>query len=115
MVRGLICFWLGQPVGEERLQRRGDQRHERGLPPYAVLAGGVQGERPPYSTGRSRQGAPVHTRYRNPSISLRWNNAGRPVAATGNNGSSTAHCASLKSPRAALRSSRRGAINATGF
>jgi hypothetical protein len=57
----------------------------------------------------------VRTRYRTPSISLRWNSAGLPVAATGNYGSRTAHRASLKSPRATPRSSRSGAIKATGF
>jgi hypothetical protein len=55
----------------------------------------------PYSTGTSRQGAPTRTRQRIRSINCRLvHNDGRPGRfAVGNNGSNTAHCASVRSNR----------------
>lgn len=59
----------------------------------------------PYSAGRSRQGTPVRTRNRMPSISCRLAQVGgRPgFLPFGNSGSNTAHCASVRSPRATNR------------
>ena len=44
MVRGLAWRCCGEPVGEERLQRRRDQGHDRRRRPCGVLAGGGQRE-----------------------------------------------------------------------
>src|SRR5437762_6557547 len=68
------------------------QRRNR---PYTVCQG-------PYWGGTSRQGEPTRTRHRTPSISCRLLHfGGRPdFFPLGSNGSSTAHCASVKSARA---------------
>jgi hypothetical protein len=57
----------------------------------------------PYRSGTSRHGVPARTRHRIPSISCRFVHCGgRPdLRATGSNGSSTAHCPSLRSNRPA--------------
>jgi hypothetical protein len=57
----------------------------------------------PYSPGTSRHGAPVRVRHRITSINWRLLHlGGRPgFLPTGNNGSSTAHCSSVKSARPA--------------
>jgi hypothetical protein len=56
----------------------------------------------PYSAGMSRHGMPVRTRNRMPSISCRRVHiGGRPgFLPFGNSSSSTAHCSSVRSPRA---------------
>jgi hypothetical protein len=55
----------------------------------------------PYTCGMSRHGAPVRTRHRIPSINCRLlHNEGRPGReGSGSNGSSTAHCSSVRSNR----------------
>ena len=55
----------------------------------------------PYRAGTSRHGEPARTRHRIPSISCRFVHVtGRPgFLPRGSSGSSTAHCASLRSKR----------------
>ena len=55
----------------------------------------------PYRSGTSRHGTPARVRHRIPSMSCRFaHTGGRPgFFPFGSNGSSTAHCASLKSAR----------------
>jgi len=70
------------------------QRRNR---PYTVCQG-------PYAGGTSRHGVPVRTRHRMPSMSWRLDHrGGRPVRGPiglGSNGSSNAHCVSVRSARA---------------
>jgi hypothetical protein len=73
----------------------------------------------PYSTGTSRQGAPTRTRQRIPSINCRLvHNDGRPGRfAVGNNGSNTAHCASVRSnhPVTAMVSTRSPVVSGSSW
>ena len=55
----------------------------------------------PYRLGRSRQGAPVRSRHKIPSMIRRWSMFGRPRSgfSAGRNGSSRPHSWSVSSPR----------------
>src|SRR5437016_3434064 len=70
-------------------------RCQRRNKPYTVCQG-------PYRGGTSRHGDPTRNRHRIPSINCRLVHiGGRPdFLPLGSNGSSTAHCASIRSARA---------------
>ena len=75
-------------------RRQVPSRCQRRNRPYTVCHG-------PYPGGTSRQGAPARTRHRIPSMSCRFVHfGGRPgFLPRGSSGSSTAHCASVRSAR----------------
>jgi hypothetical protein len=78
-----------------RIRCQVPSRCQRRNRPYTVCQG-------PYRGGTSRQGDPTRNRHRIPSINCRLLHlGGRPgFLPLGSNGSSTAHCASVRSARA---------------
>ena len=89
------CCWTAANSRSQTPARR--QRRSR-------LASVGQG---PYRSGVSRQGAPVRTFHKMPSMIRRWSSAGRPTRGFwgGSNGANRSHWSFVKSPRFVIHNS----------